>query len=84
MYTRYYLLVIYHVLYFVMINKGCRVSQTMPGFLSFVDLDVQQILEFLSLFQRYLRPWPTVNIQWGFSQITPRHIWHGRSQYTAI
>ena len=23
---------------FVMINKGCLVSQTMPGFLSFVDL----------------------------------------------
>ena len=38
MYTKYYLLVIYHVLNFVMINKGCLVSQTMPGFLSFVDL----------------------------------------------
>ena len=34
-----FLIVIYHVLYFVMINKGCGVSQTMPGFLSFVDLD---------------------------------------------
>ena len=38
LYTKYYLLVIYHVLNFVMINKGCLVSQTMPGFLSFVDL----------------------------------------------
>ena len=40
MYTKYYLLVSYHVLNFVMINKGCLVSQTMPGFLSFVDLGV--------------------------------------------
>ena len=39
LYTKYYLLVIYHVLNFVMINKGCLVSQTMPEFLSFVDLD---------------------------------------------
>ena len=38
LYTKYYLLVIYHVLNFVMINKGCLVFQTMPGFLSFVDL----------------------------------------------
>ena len=38
MYTKYYLLVIYHVLNFVMINKGCLVFQTMPGFLSFVDI----------------------------------------------
>ena len=37
-YTKYYLLVTYHVLYFVMINKGCLVAQTMPGFLGFVDL----------------------------------------------
>ena len=33
----------------VMINKGCRVSQTMPGFLSFVDLDVQQNFAILEL-----------------------------------
>ena len=39
LYTKYYLLVIYHVLNFVMINKGCLVSQTMPGFLSFIDLE---------------------------------------------
>ena len=38
LYDKYYLLVIYHVLYFVMINKGCLVSQTMPGFPSFLDL----------------------------------------------
>ena len=35
---RDYLLVIFHVLYFV-INKGCRVSHTMSGLLSFVDVD---------------------------------------------
>ena len=40
LYTKYYVLVIYHVLNFVMINKGCLVFQTMPGFLSFVDLDI--------------------------------------------
>ena len=39
LYTKYYLLVLYHVLNFVMINKGCLVSQTMPGFLSFIDLE---------------------------------------------
>lgn len=38
LYTRDYLLVIFHVLYFV-INKGCCVSHTMPGLLSFVDVD---------------------------------------------
>ena len=43
MYTKYYLLVIYHVLNFVMINKGCLVSQTMPGFQSFVDLGALSI-----------------------------------------
>ena len=32
-----------------MINKGCRVSQIMPGFLSFVDLDVQQNFATLEL-----------------------------------
>ena len=42
LYTKYYRLVIYHVLNFVMTNKGCLVSQTMPGFLSFVDLDYNQ------------------------------------------
>ena len=43
LYTKYYLLVNYHVLNFVMINKGCLVSQTMPGFLSFVDLDEKRV-----------------------------------------
>ena len=48
LYTKYYLLVIYHVLNFVMINKGCLVSQTMPGFLSFVDLEGILLLTYFS------------------------------------
>ena len=49
MYTKYYLLVIYHVLNFVMITKGCLVSQTMPGFLSFVDLELFKVVLLIHL-----------------------------------
>ena len=55
MYTKYYLLVIYHVLNFVMINKGCLVSQTMPGFLSFVDLDEKILFVYWKFSGMYCR-----------------------------
>ena len=55
LYTKYYLLVIYHVLNFVMINKGCLVSQTMPGFFSFVDLDCHFLLRLLKQQQCILK-----------------------------